>query len=69
MTYSRITFLRQNFRREGAKRGEIFSRESQGTRGKNSSPRTKVQRIGFNFYHELTNLFWLCRLLGWVKPL
>jgi hypothetical protein len=24
MTYSRITFLRQNFRREGAKRGEIF---------------------------------------------
>jgi hypothetical protein len=28
-----------------------------------------VQRIGFNFYHELTNLFWLCRLLGWVKPL
>jgi hypothetical protein len=34
MTYSRITFLRQNFRREGAKRGEIFSRESQGTRGK-----------------------------------
>ena len=37
MTYSRITFLRQNFRREGAKRGEIFSRESQGTRGQKIS--------------------------------
>jgi len=69
MTYSRITFLRQNFRREGAKRGEIFPVKVRGRGAKNSSPRTKVQRIGFNFYHELTNLFWLCRLLGWVKPL
>jgi hypothetical protein len=69
MTYSRITFLRQNFRREGAKRGEIFPVKVRGRGAKNSSPKTKVQRIGFNFYYELTNLFWLCRLLGWVKPL
>jgi hypothetical protein len=41
MTYSRITFLRQNFRREGAKRGEIFSRESQGTRGKKFQPKNQ----------------------------
>jgi hypothetical protein len=56
MTYSRITFLRQNFRREGAKRGEIFPVKVRGRGAKNSSPKTKVQRIGFNFYHELTNL-------------
>jgi hypothetical protein len=69
MTYSCITFLRQNFRREGAKRGEIFPVKVRGRGAKNSSPRTKVQRIGFNFYHKLTNLLCLCRLLKWVKPL
>jgi hypothetical protein len=57
MTYSRITFLRQNFRREGAKRGEIFPVKVRGRGAKNSSPKTKVQRIGFNFYYELLNLF------------
>ncbi len=56
MTYSRNAFYQQNFHCDVAKRGEIFPVKVRGRGAKISSPRTKVQRIGFNFYYELTNL-------------
>ncbi len=55
MTYSRNAFYQQNFHCDVAKRGEIFPVKVRGRGAKISSPRTKVQRIGFNFYYELTN--------------
>jgi len=68
MTYSHNAFLHQNFRCDVAKRGEIFPVKFRGRGAKNSSPKTKVQRIGFNFCFLLTHLSWLCRLMEWVKP-
>ncbi len=68
MTYSRNALPHQNFRCDVAKRGEIFPVKFRGRGTKISSPKTKVQRIGFNFCFLLTHLSLLCRLLGWVKP-
>jgi len=68
MTYSRNAFYQQNFRCDVAKRGEIFPVKVRGRGAKNFSPKTKVQRIGFNFCFLLTYFGLICRLMGWVKP-